>query len=59
MNCDGTVNFSDINPFVTALTSRAAFQAQHPACAWITGDINGDGTVDFVDINSFVALLTQ
>ena len=59
MNCDGAVDFGDINPFVTALTSRAAFQAQHPACAWITGDINGDGTVDFGDINPFVALLTQ
>ena len=58
MNCDGVVNFGDINPFVLALTGQAPFEAAFPNCHWISADVNGDGTVDFGDINPFVALLT-
>ena len=57
LNCDGRVDFSDINPFVMALVSRADYEAAYPACAWLNGDINGDGAVDFDDINPFVACL--
>ena len=58
MNCDGTVNFADINPFVLALSGQAAYQAQFPNCRWLNADCNGDGTVSFADINPFVALLS-
>jgi carboxypeptidase T len=58
LNCDGTVDFGDINPFVLILADPAAWQAAHPDCPWQNGDINGDGTVDFADINPFVGLLT-
>jgi len=57
LNCDGTIDFGDINPFVLILTDPAAWQETHPDCPFLTGDINGDGAVDFADINPFVALL--
>ncbi|MEW6251856.1 MAG: hypothetical protein AB1716_14515 [Planctomycetota bacterium] len=56
-NCDGAVNFGDINPFVLALTDPNGYQAQYPNCPLANSDCNGDGRVDFGDINPFVALL--
>ena len=58
MNCDGAVNFDDINPFVLALSDPAGYAAAYPSCNILNGDINGDGLVNFDDINPFVALLT-
>ena len=57
LNCDGVVNFDDINPFVLALTDPAGYAAAFPNCDLLNGDINGDGVVTFDDINGFVALL--
>ncbi len=57
LDCDGDVDFDDINPFVLALSDPAAYQAQFPGCLWLNGDCDGDGDVDFDDINVFVALL--
>jgi hypothetical protein len=57
-NCDGGVDFGDINPFVQLLTNPGAWQAAYPGCPTANGDINDDGSVDFGDINPFVALLT-
>jgi hypothetical protein len=57
MNCDGEVDFGDINPFVLALVNPAAYAAAFPDCNILNGDINGDGEVDFGDINPFVVLL--
>ena len=57
LNCDGMVNFGDINPFVLALTGPAAYQSAFPGCRWLNADCNGDGVVNFADINPFVALL--
>jgi hypothetical protein len=58
LNCDGAVNFGDINPFVQVLTDLAGWEQAHPNCPLLTGDINGDGAVNFGDINPFVALLS-
>jgi hypothetical protein len=58
MNCDGAVDFGDINPFVLALTSPAAYTNEFPYCDIMLADCNTDGTVDFGDINPFIALLT-
>jgi hypothetical protein len=58
LNCDGSVNFGDINPFVLLLTNHAAWVQQFAGCDWHVGDCNGDGWVDFADINPFVAILT-
>ncbi len=57
LNCDGAVDFGDINPFVLILTDPGAWQAEFPGCPAANGDVNGDGAVDFADINPFVALL--
>ena len=57
MNCDGVVNFNDINPFVLALTGQAAYNVQYPNCNWLNADCNADGSVNFADIDPFVALL--
>ena len=57
MNCDGVVNFGDINPFVQVLSSPAAWQATYEDCNILNADTNGDGEINFADINPFVALL--
>jgi hypothetical protein len=56
-NCDGVVDFGDINPFVAAIVSIEGYEAQFPDCTIYNADINLDGHVDFGDINPFVALL--
>jgi hypothetical protein len=57
VNCDGVVDFGDINPFVLLLSDRAAWAGMYPDCLASNGDINLDGVADFGDINPFVALL--
>jgi hypothetical protein len=57
LNCDGNVNFGDINPFVMILGNRSAWQQSFPGCPWRNGDTDGNGRVGFEDINPFVALL--
>ncbi len=59
LNCDGAIDFSDINPFVLALSDPAGYAAMYPSCDILNGDCDGDGAVDFDDINAFVALLSQ
>ena len=58
LNCDGVADLGDINPFILALTSLAAWQAEFPGCAEANGDIDGDGGVGFWDVSPFVALLS-
>ncbi len=57
LNCDGAVNFADINAFVVALTGAANYQKDFPNCNFWNADCNGDRLVNFDDINPFVALL--
>jgi hypothetical protein len=57
LNCDGHVDFDDINAFVLALVSHAQYVARYPDCRWENADCNRDGYVDFDDINPFVACL--
>ena len=58
LNCDGAIDFGDINPFVLALTDPPGYGNAYPGCNLLNGDINSDGTVDFGDINPFVNCLT-
>ncbi len=56
-NCDGTVNFDDINCFVSAVISQAAWDAcgRGAGCTYLqVNDINGDTIVNFDDITPFV-----
>jgi len=57
VNCDGRVDFDDINPFVLALVAADAYYAAYEGCDWLNADVNGDGAVDFDDINPFVKCL--
>lgn len=56
-NCDGTISYGDINPFVLALNNLSAWQTQFPGCPWQNCDVNGDGIVSYGDINPFVRAL--
>lgn len=53
-NCDGKVDFADIDAFVVAVTSQEKYAEEFPGCNWLQSDINGDGSVDFDDIDLFV-----
>ncbi len=57
VNCDGLINFFDIDPFVLALFDPAAYAAQYPSCNISYADVSGDGLVNFFDIDPFVAVL--
>lgn len=58
LNCDGAVNFADINPFVLYLSNISAWRTAYADCPPTVGDINGDGLFpSFSDINPFVVLL--
>ena len=57
MNCDGVVDFFDIDAFVLAITNPAGYAAAYPGCDIMAGDANGDGSVDFFDIDGFVAII--
>lgn len=56
VDCDGDVDFFDIDPFVDALNHPAGVNWPYP-CPWQNADCDGDGDVDFYDIDPFVALL--
>ncbi len=58
VNCDGTLNFFDIEAFVLALTDPATYPAVYPWCDILLADINRDGVVNFFDIESFVTIVT-
>jgi hypothetical protein len=58
LNCDGTLGFGDINPFVLAISDAGIYQTTYPLCNILHGDFNGDGSVGFADINPFVAALS-
>jgi hypothetical protein len=62
VNCDGVINFGDINPFVLYLSNFATWQSTYAGCEPRNGDINCDGTYgqgSFGDINPFVSVMTQ
>lgn len=50
VNLDGFVNFLDINPFITLLSTNT-YQCE--------GDADESGVVDFLDIAAFIDLLSQ
>ena len=58
LNCDGTVNYADINAFVQALGSQSAYESAYPSCNWLNADCDGDGQVNYADINPFINMLS-
>jgi WD40 repeat protein len=57
LNCDGAVDFGDINPFVLALWGRGPYEQAYPSCDYFNADVNGNGHVGFEDVNRFVTLV--
>ena len=51
-NCDGVINFDDINAFVDALGGGTP-------CNFTNCDIDGNGQITFDDINPFVSILSS
>ena len=58
LNCDGAIDFDDIDPFIVALGGQPGYEQAYPGCHWLSADANGDGTVTFDDIDPFVGLLS-
>ena len=58
VNCDGSINSFDIDPFVLAMTDADGFAAAYPQCSRFNADCNADGAIDSFDIDPFVAMLT-
>ena len=52
MDCDGTVNALDIEPFLGLL-----FDPKAVPCAACTGDVNGDDKINALDIEPFLNCL--
>jgi hypothetical protein len=57
LDCDGSINTFDIDPFVLALTSPAIYGMAYQRCDLMQADCNADGVVNAFDIDPFVALL--
>lgn len=58
MDCDGDVDFDDIDAFVLGLNNPADYEAQFGVPPSLKGDEDGDGDQDFDDITGFVQRLT-
>lgn len=63
MNCDGRLDFDDINPFVLYVSNCPAWKLKYPNCEPLRGDMNGDcqycGPLSIGDINAFVSCLAS
>jgi len=57
-NCDGKVDWLDIDAFVLALCRPGEYERLFPNCRLRTADCNTDGVVNNFDIDPFVKLLT-
>lgn len=57
-NCDGVTDFSDISPFVLAVSSPDAYAATWPGCPSLNADCDHDGTLGPRDVRALVALLS-
>jgi hypothetical protein len=63
-NCDGAVNWRDIDFLVAGMNDNAsgwqsAFPAARPCCAFENLDANGDGHVNWRDIDPFIAQMNS
>jgi thiol-disulfide isomerase/thioredoxin len=57
MDCDGSIDFDDINGFVLAMISQSSYGTAYPDCEYFNADCNGDGLVNFADIDAFILAL--
>ncbi|MBK8915590.1 MAG: S8 family serine peptidase [Phycisphaerales bacterium] len=57
LNCDGRLDYFDIDPLVVALVDPDAYHLLHPGCDLQRGDVDGDGAFTLFDIEPFLDLL--
>lgn len=57
MDCNGVVDFDDIDGFVLALIDGETYREAYPDCRAENGDIDGNGNVNFDDIDGFIDCL--
>ncbi len=58
VNCDGTVDFFDIDAFILAYYDAAGYEAAYPDCDIQRADCNYDGVIDYLDILEFITFIT-
>ncbi len=58
MDCDGDIDFDDIDDFVLSLANPDQYEATFGVPPDLKGDTDGDGDVDFDDIQGLVTILT-
>jgi hypothetical protein len=57
-DCDGDVDFDDIDDFVLGLNNAAAYEDLYGVPPSLKGDTDGDSDLDFDDIAGFVTVLS-
>ncbi len=62
-NCDGQINWRDIDYFVAAMSGEAAWHDMFlpgiPTCSYSNNDVNEDGIVNWRDIDPFLAVMGE
>ncbi len=58
-NCDGSIDFFDIDPFLQALFDRPAYQMAFCNAGICGVDTNCDGNIDFFDIDPLIVCLFE
>lgn len=57
VNCDGSIDLSDVEPFLTALRDPAEYEQRYPDCDVNNADVDDDGSLNMGDVAPFVELL--
>jgi hypothetical protein len=57
LNCDWSIDFFDIDPFLLALFEPATYPLVYPACDITLADVNEDGFIDYFDVDPFLGVL--
>lgn len=58
-NGDGSVDFLDISPFITALSSPSVYRLEYPGLdPDVVLDLNNDGSLNFLDISGMISALS-
>lgn len=57
IDCNGSIDAFDIEPFILALLNPAQYAIDFPNCELAVADINGDGQVDSFDIEPFISVV--
>ena len=57
LNCDGSLDLADVEPFIVALLDAEKYKQKYPDCDIKRADITLDGSVDLLDVEPFITLL--